>query len=347
MSLLPVLSPAQTPLGKVIEGAKKEGAITMISPTGFTVKSFERLRREIREKYGVDLKFKYMPGHFMSDLAKAIAEAKAGVPPTWDLSVVSGSTIMRHINAGTLEKVDWEPLLAPETPREIILGRPPQLEVMHGYALTMKTIHEGGITYNPAKVHAGKLPKSWSNLADPKWKGELGLNKSASFWVMWAWFHGKEKVLPQLRAVLKNRPILGGSKDLMSRFVMGEISMAHMSSGFLPRISKKGVLAEWQPLDISVLRDYPLAIRKETPHLNAAKLVTIYLTSPEGYKLVKDESGSGNIYYPDNFEHDIVKQDKERGVTVIKEGEGELLSFFLTEEAETLEKEVKKIMAGG
>jgi len=346
--LSPAAAPAQTPLNMVIEGAKKEGTINMRAPTGMTLKAYERLHREILEKYGVDLKFNHVEGFFTTDLSKAISEQKAGLTPTWDLYNTWGTLLMRSIDAGILEKVDWEPLLAPGTPPGVVLGRPPQLDVLRGYALSLYTAHSGGVIYNPKKIPAHEVPQTLTDLADPKWKGQIGVNKSTSVWLSIGWGTEKKKTLSTLRSILKNGAIVGGSRDLVPRYLMGEISIAAgMSAGFLLRIREKGPSAEYKTLDVSIERNFSSVIRKGAPHLNAAKLVAAYLASPDGYKFIKEVCLNGSLYYPGNFEHEIMERDKKRGLRIIMLEASDLLPFSLSEEALSWEKEIKKILAGG
>lgn len=43
-------------LTQIIEGAKKEGTVTLRLRSGYNEKSMARLEREVKEKFGVDLK---------------------------------------------------------------------------------------------------------------------------------------------------------------------------------------------------------------------------------------------------------------------------------------------------
>lgn len=351
VAILLVLSPAlatpKTPLERVIEGAKKEGTVTMISPIGFPSTGYVRLRRELRQKYGVDLDFKYERGWIPKDYTKALTEHKAGVIPTFDLFVTSAVYVLRGIKAGILEKVDWEPLLAEGTPREAIFGIPPQLEILHGYGLSWYSTISGGIIYNPTKIPADEVPVTLMDLANPKWKGDVGVHKATSIWLGLTWAVGKEKGFSTLRAIVKNGGIVGNSQENIPRYLMGEIKMTYISSQSLPQITAKGVPAEWQTLYRPLISVFGAPIRKGAPHLNAAKLVNIYLASPEGFKLLHEVSGKPSPYYPNNIDYDILLKDKKRGLTPIFLHASDYLAWSVTEEAQSWEKEIKEILAGG
>src|SRR5512139_1351197 len=66
------LAPGPTGLAPVIEGAKKEGVLSAKLVPALTEKSMYRLEREIRQKFGVDLKIKFTP---VENMPKDVSEA--------------------------------------------------------------------------------------------------------------------------------------------------------------------------------------------------------------------------------------------------------------------------------
>ena len=110
----------------------------------------------------------------------------------------------------------------------------------------------------------------------------------------------------------------------------------------------KGMPAAWQSMEISEVQNFSFSVRKGAKHPNAAKLVALYLASPQGAKFTLEESGAGNMYYPGNYEHDIAVQDKKQGIReVFPEKDPKIIKFKRSEEYRRLEKELKLILAGG
>ncbi len=72
-SAAPKLTPSA--LDKVIEGAKKEGTVTVILSPEYGEESMRRLEKEIKERFGVALKINYTPSGVM---AKALAPNSLG-----------------------------------------------------------------------------------------------------------------------------------------------------------------------------------------------------------------------------------------------------------------------------
>ncbi len=106
--------------------------------------------------------------------------------------------------------------------------------------------------------------------------------------------------------------------------------------------------AAWQTLDFADVRENSLVIRKGASHANAAKLVALYLASPEGAKFTLEEGKFGNLYYPGNYEHDIrLQNQKEKIPEIFGDRKTELLEFYNSSEAVQLGKEIDLIFRTG
>ncbi len=96
------------PLAQVIEGAKKEGTVSVVMLEKFTPNSIARLRKEVRETFGADLTIQYTPTtSFGKHLAEMMMERKAGATPSFDLVALSTTYIAQGNDAGVLERLDW------------------------------------------------------------------------------------------------------------------------------------------------------------------------------------------------------------------------------------------------
>ncbi len=141
------------------------------------------------------------------------------------------------------------------------------------------------IAYNSAKVTKADAPKSWLDLADPKWKGKLALSSpafsgfDAALDVMlmrklgWGYFEKLEK----------NSPLIQRSTfDTITAISSGERLVATMPDGVAIEAIKKGnSLALVYPTDGSILIAGLTAIMKNTQQPNTAKLFTEFLLGPE------------------------------------------------------------------
>jgi iron(III) transport system substrate-binding protein len=327
---------------QVIEGARKEGTVSVKLHSNFTQKSMYRLEKGIKDKYGVDLKIKFQPVLVMPKaLAETIMEHNAGAVPSCDLLSLS-SHIAQGMKAGVLERVDWKPLLSEGTNPSVVLDTP----VVRG-GLTYYTGHMG-LMYHPGKVKAEDVPKTLSELANPKWKGKGGIQNTANSYVRWAFVLGKDKVLSTLKATLRNDVIQGPYIDLANRYLLGELWWCTTNSTFLKDAQDKGMPAAWQSLDFADITDFASVLVKGAPHPNAAKLVALYLASPEGAKFTVEEARAGSVFYAGNYENDISVQNRKQGIReVFTTRSTEIMEFYDSKEATQWEKEITLILQTG
>ncbi|MDP2644214.1 MAG: hypothetical protein Q8P24_04695, partial [Desulfobacterales bacterium] len=200
----------------------------------------------------------------------------------------------------------------------------------------------------PKKISPEKVPKSFEDMAKPQWKGKIGIPSATSGWTRRAFVLGKEKVFDELRGILKNDVILGRYSTLHNRFQLEEIWMAFTISSYWHYAITKGVPVAWQSLDYAEVPYYVLAVTKGSKHPNAAKLVAVYLASPAGAKFMLEESGTGNLFYPGNFENDFSVQNKKQGIREVFTAEDmKLINFIDSKDFNAWGKELKLLIDTG
>ncbi|MDP2647003.1 MAG: ABC transporter substrate-binding protein [Desulfobacterales bacterium] len=339
--LLPVGTTAK-PLDQVIEGARKEGTVSAKLRVTIAPKSMKRLEREIKEKFGVDLKIICEPGTSMpKDAAVAIMEYKTGVTPSFDLMHFHSGHILGTLQTapGIFETVDWKSLFTEDTNPEVLAENATGPSYFSGGQ---------GLLYNPTKISAAEVPKVLGDLSDPKWKGKVGIMGYTGSWARWAFVKGKDKIFSELRAILKNDALRGRYMDLFNRYMLGEIWMMVTKANYIQMAQDKGLPAAFQSLDYLDVRETQLVIRKGAKHPNAARLVAVYLASPAGAKFMLEEGAAGTLFYPGNYEHDILSQTKKQGIPIIfTERDMKILEFEASKEVKQWEKEVKLIFDTG
>ncbi|MFC1816725.1 extracellular solute-binding protein, partial [Thermodesulfobacteriota bacterium] len=251
-------------LAQVIEGAKKEGTLSLKLISTLTPKSVDRLRKEIKKRFDVDLDMKFAPiGSMPRTMAQAFAEHKAGATPSYDLLYFSTSRVAECLKAGVVEAVDWKPLITADTNPKAVMERP----LLRG-SLVYYTAHTG-LMYNSKKVSADQVPRTHSDMADPKWRGKVGIAQSAGHWSNVAFLTSKEKVISKLQAILKNKAIQGRYPDLYNRFLIEEIWFSYTLSSFMAAAQKKGLQVGWQSVVPSTSNAYCTIVRTGALHPNA------------------------------------------------------------------------------
>ncbi|MDP2645308.1 MAG: extracellular solute-binding protein [Desulfobacterales bacterium] len=330
------------PLAQIIDGAKKEGRVSVRIRSSFSDNSMKRLEKEIREKFGVDLKINYTPSGSMAKLlAHVMMEHKAGLAASYDLVNFSNHAA-EGFKAGVLERVDWKPLITKDSNPEVVATHPS----FYG-SLIYYSSHQG-LLYNPQKISADQVPKSFQELADPQWKHKVGIPSASSGWTRRAYLLGKEKIFSELQAILKNGAIQGPYTVLQTRYQLEEIWMAFTISSYWNFAVQKGVPAAWQTLDYAEVPFYSLAVPKGAKNPNAAKLVAVYLASPEGSRFTNEESGSGNLFYPGNYEHEISSQHKKQGIPeFFPTTDSRMIDFLVSKDYDKLRREVSLVLSTG
>lgn len=339
----PTLTPTQTPAGplaEIIAGAKKEGAVSIMLATNYTPKSIERLSKEIKDRFGVELKISFTPsGNMAKEVATAIVEFKAAATPTYDLMSIGAENCLAGLPVGIFEILDWNPLLPTDTSPCVVVSILPYGQVGLNSYTTLQAV-----VYNPEKVRADEVPQTAGDLANPKWKGKLGVPNYLELWSTWAFVMGKEKTLADLRAIMKNGAIQGRFSDLLNRYLLGETWLTLVTAQYWKEAIDKGMPAGWQTIDFHYEAARPSLIRKGAAHPNAAKLVGLYLATPAGARFVLEESNSGNACYSGNYIYDLRIQAEKQGLPkVLLPQNKAVMDFLLSTENSEWQKEINVI----
>ena len=102
----PAAAQTVTPaLQQVIEGAKKEGALTLSYGSALDgARGAAQLQAMVNRRFGTNLKFTFAPGPSGPEMAARIAqEAAAGRPSSTDIFFTS----MINENAHLFQEIDW------------------------------------------------------------------------------------------------------------------------------------------------------------------------------------------------------------------------------------------------
>ena len=154
-------------LQRLIEGAKREGELTIYTSAqstdlGPVVEAFEK-------KYGV--KTSLWRAGSEAVLNRAIQEARAG----------RDTVDVVETNGPELESMSREQILqAIKSPHHADLIAPAIRPHGEWVGTRLNVFVQA---YNTKLVKKEELPKTWEELADPKWKGRLGIEQEDSDWL--------------------------------------------------------------------------------------------------------------------------------------------------------------------
>jgi len=260
---------------QLYNAAKKEGTVIIWGPTDAIV--YQRMQEALDKQYpGIKIQsFESIPEPLVQ---RIIAESQAGKPAAVDV-IQSGSL-------RALRPLIDRDMLAPFSGWEKDFG----LDAVYanqrfvgGYNLTLP------IAYNTKMVNVQEAPKTWEDLADPKWKGrkiiiEARLVPFAMLGTEW----GKGKAVELTKKILSQQQplIVQGGTTVANALAGGQVSLAVGTYAFtIEGLKKQGAAVDWvvvSPLPVLTSAE---GVLKTAAHPNAARFFAGWMGTPEGQKI--------------------------------------------------------------
>ena len=259
---------------RLIAGAKKEGSLQFY--TTIPPEYLKPITDAFEKKYGV--KVDVWRARSEAVLQRVLTEAKGG---RWTVDVVE--SISPPMEALTREKLTQE-VHSPEH-RNLIDG---VLPAHREWAPTLVFIFVQA--YNTNLVKKTEIPKTYTDLLDPKWKGKLSIEASDH-----EWFYsvardmGEERGLQFFRELVATNGLSTrvGHPLLVNLVASGEVPLALTVYQYSPeQLKKKGAPIDWFAIEPAVAISDGMAVMKRAPHPHAALLFYDYLLSEEGNRLI-------------------------------------------------------------
>ena len=207
-------------------------------------------------------------------LQKIIIEARAGRPQQ-DVAQLSGFEGWQLQKLGMLQSYK-----SPEARNYSDIYKDPE-----GY-WTIAYANYLVLGYNLKMARETDVPKRWEDLLLPRWKGDkLALDRDEGVWYGgMALYWGKEKADRFMRALAAQQPTIRKGHTLIATLLSsGEFPLGLVYAHRVEEMKAKGVSTiEWVPLDPIVGSPSVIAIGKNSPHPNAARLFVDFFLSKEG-----------------------------------------------------------------
>jgi ABC-type Fe3+ transport system substrate-binding protein len=160
-----------------------------------------------------------------------------------------------------------------------------------------------GIAYNTRQVSADRVPKTYEDLLDPRWKGRMAWPYATTGRYLFlinlrlAW--GEDKAMAYFKKLAEQRIInfaSGSARTLVDRVIAGEYPIALNIYAHHPLISAaKGAPVNTQLIDPVPSVAGTISVVKDAPHPHAAMLLLDFILSREGQKILSDAD-----YFPAN-----------------------------------------------
>jgi iron(III) transport system substrate-binding protein len=146
--------------------------------------------------------------------------------------------------------------------------------------------------FNPRKVARKDAPKSWDELLQPKWKGEILFDESSLEEVialLGAW--GREKTVNYFTRLSQQQLLIRVGRDTTTQMMMaGEAPLAVTTYAYNNEsLRAQNAPVDWIAEDLIPALIYPLTMARNAPHPHCAALFYDFLISEEGQRLIAKE----------------------------------------------------------
>jgi iron(III) transport system substrate-binding protein len=152
------------------------------------------------------------------------------------------------------------------------------------------TVHS--IPYNTKIVAQKDLPKRYTDLLDPKWKGKLGANRNNYMFIAaMLELYGKEKGEDFMRRLAQQEPQVRSGGTLTATLVgAGEMPLAFVVyANNVENVKESGSPVDWVRVDEPLYAEsHPVAVMARASHPNAARLLVEFAISKNGQQLISD-----------------------------------------------------------
>ena len=288
---------------RLVEAAKSEGVIEFYAPSTLGPKGAQELAEVFNKKYGLTTKVNFFPaGQMARDVSKIVGQAASGVPPEWDLAVVTDA----HHATLWLKKLhqtfDYASLGVDSRAIDYDKGT---ITIASQIVLP---------AYNTKVLPPADVLKRWEDLLDSKWKGgKLGVPDSTHHLARLAtgaW--GEKKTLEFVKALAMQQPMLGPLGTLTSRLQLGEILIAvTLHDGFINRAKKAGAPLEFaKDIEPVISPALQVGLLKGARHPNAGYLFAAFLMTPEAQVIWEKYTGQGSAFVPGTSAYNFFKGRK-------------------------------------
>ena len=262
-------------IAQLYNAARKEGRVVIWGPTDAIV--YQRMQEAMDKQYpGIKIEsFESIPEPLVQ---RIIAESQAGKPAAVDV-IQSGSL-------RALRPLIDRDMLAPYPGWEKVFG----LDAVYanqrfvgGYNLTLP------IAYNTKTVSAQEAPRTWEDLADPKWKGrkiimEARLVPFAMLGTEW----GKGKAIELTKKILSQQQplIVQGGTTVANALAGGQVSIAVGTYAFtIEGLKKQGAAVDWVAVSPLPVLTSAEGVLKTAAHPNAGRFFAGWMGTAEGQKV--------------------------------------------------------------
>lgn len=280
-------------LKALIARAKKEpkninGSMTrVLLPTPALIKKANGM---FNKAFGLNKKIHIVEGTDNNFTSQMTAALDIGGKPKLSFYTTNGGDMPSFVEGNYAAKIkNWKVLLAEINPR-VKSGAVKPGEISRpgyaGYAFAHSNRLKG-VGYNKNLVSLKDLPRTYAEMADPKYKGQYAIEPWTSHWKALGslyWPDHLDKVLKIYDAIGKNTYVVARSHQLIPRMAQGEVKFMTLNAEVVQKFLVNNPGA---PLDFYFMQDLTLVettmmfIARNGPAPATGALWVMYLSHPD------------------------------------------------------------------
>ena len=294
------LAQGDGPLARLIEAARREGQLDVTITSSQGERGGKELTEAFKKRFGLNLTVNAdLSGQESQKFNQAVAEAKAGIPPTYDVMQGEPPVVLDLIQAGGIERIDnWEALLAAGAPEAYKVKEKISPLGVAGYGFVWAT-RVTALLYNPKAIPQQDLPKTWKDIGNPNYRGAFSIPPWTTITLMGLLKYDKDEWLEVVRSWGKLKPQVLHYAAAVERMMLGELKFLETNTHYYfnhkardPNVPIEMTFFE----DLTPMRQVFYVVRKRARHPNAAKLFALWATSSEANQLFERYANIDNIF---------------------------------------------------
>src|SRR3989338_6843024 len=266
----------------ILEGAKKEGQVVFYG--SMEIQNSQKLASLFEKKYPfIKANVTRISSERMT--TRLVSEAQAGKVSA-DVVHQSGFDFY-----GVLQKGVFESYNSPER-----AAFPAEYKDEKGF-WTINSATLNVIGYNSRLVPPGEAPKSFWDLANPKWKGKILMDENESKWMAgMISYYGEAKGMELMRKLATQEiQFRAGHTQIQTLAAAGEREVVGVAfANGVERLKNEGAPMDWIAAEPIIGLTFGFRLVKGAPHPNAARLFIDFVLSREGQQAIAE----ANYYVP-------------------------------------------------
>ncbi|HEY4134391.1 MAG TPA: ABC transporter substrate-binding protein [Alphaproteobacteria bacterium] len=279
-------------LKELVAAANKDGEVSVAwsSTTLGGAEGAKVFEEHMAKLYGAKVKVKWNPGRSMPEVGNEIAmRYTSGLPSPTDVYYGYSRNMADLLQYKVFMSAPWQDYAPGRITPDLVEQDNTFVKVQSSYI---------GIAVS--NKFAPSMPTSLNDLLKPEWKDKVSTTAIGAGFEMLAsqdmW--GAERTIDWAKKMSTQISGLQRCSD-MERLLSGEFAALVTDCGspsVLAAIEDGAPLTRVVPQELSIVSFYYLAVPKNSVHPNAAKLLTVYLLSEDGQKVIGDMRGGMDVH---------------------------------------------------